>query len=119
MIPLLSDTAETVHSNTAQDYIEFLNKGLCGHKTRMGECLPGYDCTACQHALCSSKVDSSNSSASRDGSDLNTGNCTTFGKQSAFTSHTGNNCQVDQVLGHETCVTISELVFLDNKSIYD
>ena len=119
--PYMIDTAGTVSTNTAHEYMECSNKGLCDRRTGSCECLPGYDGAACQRASCPSKANSPNSAA---GKSSNFGNQAVFGAKgsstgSIFSGKTTSNVQVDECSGHGTCQTISELSFLNEQNIYD
>ena len=116
--PHMVDSAGIVQTETAHDYMECSNKGLCDHKTGMCECLPGYDGAACQRASCPSKAESPNRAKSS-GSMSNLAGGGNFNGRSAFSGRAQAAIQVDQCSGHGTCHTISELAFLDNENIYE
>ena len=46
------DSQNTVLSNTAHDYMECSNKGICDRSTGLCTCFPGYDGSGCQRASC-------------------------------------------------------------------
>lgn len=115
--PLMDDTAGNVLSNTAHDYIECSNKGLCDREKGECECLPGYDGAACQRASCPSNVNSiTPGSGANERSNIA---YKVFNGKSAFTGRATDNAQVNQCSGHGTCMTIEQLAFLDNSNIYD
>ena len=115
--PLMSDTAGNVYSNTAHDYMECSNKGLCDRDTGHCECLPGYDGVACQRASCPSSVDSITPGSTGDGSNLA---FKVFNSKSAFVGRSvQNKAQTNQCSGHGTCMTQEHLAFLDNDNIYN
>jgi len=115
--PLMSDTAGTVIANTAHDYMECSNKGLCDRINGLCECLPGYDGAACQRASCPSKANSS-TPGSGQGERSNT-NFKVFNANSAFHGRAAEVVQRDQCSGHGTCMTIEQLAFLDHGNTYD
>ena len=111
------DTAGNILSDTAHDYMECSNKGLCDRNSGQCECLPGYDGAACQRASCPSNVHSITP-----GSNQNSGS--NFGmklinQKTAFTGRAAASPLVDQCSGHGTCMTIEQLAFLDHGNIYD
>ena len=115
--PLMADTAGNVYSNTAHDYMECSNKGLCDRDTGHCECLPGYDGVACQRASCPSTVDSITPGSTGDGSNLA---FKVFNSKSAFVGRSvQNKAQTNQCSGHGTCMTQEHLAFLDNDNIYN
>merc|ERR1711998_808422 len=48
------DSDHTVLAQTAHDYRECSNKGLCDRSSGTCECFPGYEGSACQRASCPS-----------------------------------------------------------------
>ena len=54
--PHMTDTAGVVYPNTAHEYSECSNKGLCDRKFGECICFPGYDGAACQRASCPSQL---------------------------------------------------------------
>lgn len=116
--PLMEDTSGLIYDNTAHDYMECSNKGLCDRERGQCECLPGYDGAACQRASCPSNVDSVTP-----GSGTDTRTNYAFKMYNAVSSFTGrattNTAQKDSCSGHGTCMTIGQLAFLDNGNIYD
>lgn len=115
--PLMEDTAGNVIANTAHDYMECSNKGLCDRAVGQCECLPGYDGVACQRASCPSKANS-NTPGSGQGDRSNT-SFKVFNAQSAFNGRASTVPQRDQCSGHGTCMTIEQLAFLDHGNVYD
>ena len=115
--PLMEDTAGNVIADTAHDYMECSNKGLCDRERGECECLPGYDGVACQRASCPSNVHSitPGSSANQE-SNLA---YKIFNGRSSFTGRASENAQVNQCSGHGTCMTLEQLAFLDHDNIYD
>lgn len=120
--PYMIDTFGTVNQNTAHDYMECSNKGVCDRKSGTCECLPGYDGVSCQRASCPSKANSLTAGQSKLSS---FGNQYSFGTKgsgnsaSAFSGKASANVQVDECSGHGTCQTISELAFLNDENIYE
>ena len=115
--PLMADTAGNVYSDTAHDYMECSNKGLCDRDKGQCECLAGYDGVACQRASCPSNVNSHTPGTSLDsGSNLA---FKMYNGRSAFAGRAITGAQVGQCSGHGTCMTIEQLAFLDNNNIYD
>jgi len=113
----MEDTAGNVLANTAHDYMECSNKGLCDREKGECECLPGYDGVACQRASCPSNVNSiTPGSGTNSGSNIA---YKVFNGKSAFSGRATDNAQVNQCSGHGTCMTIEQLSFLDNGNIYD
>lgn len=113
----MEDTAGNVITNTAHDYMECSNKGLCDRERGQCECLPGYDGVACQRASCPSNVNSiTPGSGANDKSNIA---FKIFNGKTAFTGRALSNAQVNQCSGHGTCMTIEQLAFLDNNNIYD
>jgi len=115
--PLMADSAGNVLTNTAHDYMECSNKGLCDRINGLCECLPGYDGAACQRASCPSKANS-NTPGSGQGERMNT-NFKVFNANSAFNGRAADVIQRNQCSGHGTCMTIEQLAFLDHENIYD
>ena len=119
--PRMEDTAGSVNINTAHDYAECSNKGLCDRKTGECECLPGYDGTACQRASCPSEGghkkttgEAGNINAvfiNQRGSDKGIG--------TVFRGSSLANVQVNECSGHGTCNTIEELANSDGSNIYE
>lgn len=115
--PMMADTAGTVLSHTAHDYMECSNKGLCDREKGQCECLPGYDGVACQRASCPSNA---NSITPGSGSDERSNIAfKVFNGKTAFTGRALSNAQVNQCSGHGTCMTIEQLAFLDHSNSYD
>ena len=110
------DTSGAAITNSAHDYMECSNKGLCDRQTGECECLPGYDGAACQRASCPSKTITSGSSSNR-GLTSSVGSGTFSGK-SAFSGKSSTLPQVGECSGHGTCETISELAAYDHGNIY-
>ena len=52
--PRMEDTDNVLTPDSAHDYRECSNKGLCDRSTGTCECFPGYDGSACQRASCPS-----------------------------------------------------------------
>jgi len=52
--PRMEDSDHTVLAQTAHDYRECSNKGLCDRSSGTCECFPGYEGSACQRASCPS-----------------------------------------------------------------
>jgi len=52
--PRMEDSDNNVLSNTAHDYRECSNKGICDRSSGTCECFPGYEGSACQRASCPS-----------------------------------------------------------------
>lgn len=114
--PHMVDTAGTVQGDTAHDYMECSNKGLCDRKSGECECLPGYDGTACQRASCPSKTATGSSGGSRGTSaTTKTG---VFGGKSAFSGTSSVTPQIGECSGHGTCETIEEIANFDHGNIY-
>lgn len=116
--PLMEDTAGNVISDTAHDYMECSNKGLCDRISGMCECLAGYDGAACQRASCPSKANSGTpgSGQSSPGSNLM---FKVFNGRTSFTGRATTVSQTDQCSGHGTCMTIEQLAFMDHSNVYD
>ena len=115
--PLMEDTAGNVIADTAHDYMECSNKGLCDREKGQCECLPGYDGAACQRASCPSNVNSITPGTSNDpGSNIA---FKVFNGKSSFTGRALTNAQEDQCSGHGTCMTIEQLSTLDHDNIYN
>ncbi len=116
--PLMEDTAGNLIDNTAHDYMECSNKGLCDRSKGECECLPGYDGAACQRASCPSKA---NSNTPGSGQTSPTSNIAfkIFTGKSAFNGRSLTTPQIDQCSGHGTCITIEQLAFLDYGNSYD
>ena len=114
--PWMQDTAGNTLTNTAHDYMECSNKGLCDRAKGQCECLPGYDGAACQRASCPSKANSNTP-----GSGQSTSNVAfkVFTGNTAFNGRAMTIPQVDQCSGHGTCMTIEQLAFLDHGNSYD
>lgn len=113
----MADTAGNVNSDTAHDYMECSNKGLCDREKGQCECLPGYDGAACHRASCPSNVNSiTPGSGANKGSNIA---YKVFNGKTAFTGRVTDNAQVNQCSGHGTCMTIEQLAFLDDSNIYD
>lgn len=113
----MTDTAGSVMSNTAHDYMECSNKGLCDRERGQCECLPGYDGAACQRASCPSNTNSITPGSGVD--DRSNIAFKIFNGKSAFTGRALSNAQVNQCSGHGTCMTLEQLAFLDNSNTYD
>lgn len=119
--PKMADTAGTVSINTAHDYAECSNKGLCDRTTGECECLPGYDGTACQRASCPSEIGNKKTTGvagnpnsifiNQRGSEKNVG--------SVFSGTSTANVQINQCSGHGTCNTIEELAAMDGNNMYE
>ena len=116
--PYMVDTAGNVAINSAHDYAECSNKGLCDRNTGQCECLPGYDGHACQRASCPSKVQSkkSNLSVEMGSKFLNTQTVTT---SSVFSGSFNSNVQEHECSGRGTCHTIQELATMDYNNEYE
>lgn len=119
--PRMEDTDGTVNINTAHDYAECSNKGLCDRKTGECECLAGYDGAACQRASCPSEVGQKRTTGE-------TGKTNSIfinqrGLQSSiesvFKGESLANVQINECSGHGTCNTIEELAKLDGNNIYE
>ena len=115
--PLMVDTAMNPLSNTAHDYMECSNKGLCDRDKGQCECLPGYDGVACQRASCPSNAESITPGSGMD-SKSNTA-FKIFNSKTAFMGRALSSAQVNQCSGHGTCMTIEQLAFLDHSNKYD
>jgi hypothetical protein len=50
--PAMVDSECNILTNTAHDYMECSNKGLCDRAAGLCACFPGYDGAACQRASC-------------------------------------------------------------------
>eukprot|EP00984_Skeletonema_dohrnii_P000629 scaffold195_cov118-Skeletonema_dohrnii-CCMP3373.AAC.1 len=114
--PLMEDTAGNLIDNTAHDYMECSNKGLCDRAKGQCECLPGYDGAACQRASCPSKA---NSNTPGSGQGLSNVAFKVFTGKTAFNGRAMTIPQVGQCSGHGTCMTIEQLAFLDHGNSYD
>ena len=115
--PLMFDTASNLLSNTAHDYMECSNKGLCDREKGQCECLPGYDGVACQRASCPSNAESITPGS---GMDSNSNKAfKIFNSKTAFMGRALSSAQVNQCSGHGTCMTIEQLAFLDHSNKYD
>lgn len=115
--PLMADTAGNVYSDTAHEYMECSNKGLCDRDRGLCECLPGYDGAACQRASCPSNVQSLTPGSSL--SDRSNLAFKIFNGKSAFSGRVTQGAQEGQCSGHGTCMTQAQLSSLDNNNIYD
>ncbi len=115
--PFMADTTGAVMTNTAHDYMECSNKGLCDRETGQCECLPGYDGAACQRASCPSNTNSLTPGSGVD--DRSNIAFKIFNGRSSFTGRAISNAQVNQCSGHGTCMTLAQLAFLDNSNTYD
>lgn len=114
--PLMADTSGAVLDDTAHDYMECSNKGLCDRLKGECECLPGYDGTACQRASCPSNVLSTTPGTSRN--DKSNIAFKVFNAGTAFSGRASENTQHRQCNGHGTCMTIETLAHLDNENVY-
>jgi len=116
--PYMVDTAGTVQGETAHNYMECSNKGLCDRRTGECECLPGYDGAACQRASCptAKPLDGENRRSST--SSTMRRNVATYGGRSSFTGVASSNVQINECSGHGTCETIEEIAFNDNGNRY-
>jgi LysM repeat protein len=117
--PLMEDTAGNLIDNTAHDYMECSNKGLCDRTKGECECLPGYDGAACQRASCPSKANSNTPGSGPTSSTTSNIAFKIFNGKSAFNGRSLTTPQVDQCSGHGTCMTIEQLAFLDYGNSYD
>lgn len=133
--PRIIDTQGNVVSNSAHDYAECSNKGLCDRKTGMCECLPGFDGTACQRASCPSTANMNSDAiknfnravkdfSSVSGSLGDVGSLITSSRTgSAFTGKAAAGsiagAQVGECSGVGTCETISDLAFSEYGNTYD
>lgn len=119
--PRMEDTAGNVNTNTAHDYAECSNKGLCDRKTGECECLPGYDGTSCQRASCPS--DRSTKKTTGFTGNINTVFINQRGKDknvgSIFSGESLSNVQKDECSGRGTCNTIEELALDDSNNSYE
>lgn len=108
------DTDGIVIDNTAHDYSECSNKGVCDRSIGMCDCLPGYDGAACQRASCPNDITSNKDrmvvQVSADGKAVS--RSVTYGAK----NHA--NVQTGQCSGHGTCESISKLANIDNGNIY-
>jgi len=52
LYPIMADSSGTVLVDTAHEYMECSNKGICDRKVGACECFEGYDGAACQRASC-------------------------------------------------------------------
>lgn len=112
--PHMVDTDGIVIDNTAHDYSECSNKGVCDRSIGMCDCLPGYDGAACQRASCPNDITSNKDrmvvQVSADGKAVS--RSVTYGAK----NHA--NVQTGQCSGHGTCESISKLANIDNGNIY-
>ena len=115
--PFMADTTGAVTTNSAHDYMECSNKGLCDRELGQCECLPGYDGAACQRASCPSNTNSMTPGSGVD--DRSNIAFKIFNGKSSFTGRAISNAQVNQCSGHGTCMTLAQLAFLDNSNTYD
>ena len=117
--PAMLDTSGATVTNSAHDYMECSNKGLCDRSTGECECLPGYDGAACQRASCPSKTAlSSASNTNRNVMSMTTTTSKNFVGRSAFSGKSSTLPQIDECSGHGTCETIAEIASLENENIY-
>lgn len=118
----MEDTAGIVNINTAHDYAECSNKGLCDRSTGACECLPGYDGAACQRASCPSesvKTKTTNTvSTKAQGSIFINQRVMEGGIGSVFSGTSVANIQTNECSGHGTCNTIEELAISDGNNSY-
>jgi hypothetical protein len=114
--PLMEDSAGNVIPNTAHDYMECSNKGLCDRAQGICECLPGYDGAACQRASCPSTANSNTPGSGQASSNVA---FKVFTGKSSFNGRAIAIPQKDQCSGHGTCMTIGQLAFLDHGNSYD
>jgi len=114
--PSMTDTANFVVPNSAHDYMECSNKGLCDRTSGECECLSGYDGVACQRASCPSKTATTTSTGNR--FTTNTGKSALFSGKSAFNGKSSTLPQEGECSGHGTCETISKIAYYDNGNIY-
>ena len=117
MWPDMADTAGTVLDNTAHNYMECSNKGLCDRLTGQCECLAGYDGQACQRASCPSKVESINSAISAAYSS-NVQSTIKKGLRSSFMGRAKAKPMLEICSGHGTCESIADLAAMDQGNVY-
>lgn len=103
------DSAGNVLSETAHNYMECSNKGMCDHTKGECVCLAGYNGAACQRASCPTSTSSSGNID--DLGDL-------FRSVDPFMSSTSSNAQIGECSGHGTCETIRDIAFHDYENIY-
>jgi len=120
--PYMVNTAGNVITNTAHNYAECSNKGLCDRSVGQCECLPGYDGHACQRASCPSKSivrKEDNKKTSLEGRFINQRTSNSASSTSVFTGTFATTLKVDQCSGHGTCETIKDLARNDHNNIYE
>jgi len=131
--PHVIDTQGNLVFNSAHDYAECSNKGLCDRKTGVCECLPGYDGVACQRASCPS-ANNMNSDAIKNfnkavkdfssavGAVTDVGTLISSSRSGSSLSHvaySSNAGSLGQCSGVGTCETIADLAFSDYGNAYN
>jgi len=116
----MSDTAGITLIDTAHEYAECSNKGLCDRNTGMCECLPGYDGAACNRASCpSARTSTHNPNPSTEGQlTSNLQGLVTKGHKSAFTGRPNHTPMVGLCSGHGTCESIADMAEEDGDNRY-
>ena len=115
----MADTAGNVIDNTAHDYAECSNKGLCDRARGQCECLPGYDGNACQRATCPTDAKTSTPGSGVAGRSNIQFKAFTGGSAFLGTSKASSVPLTNQCSGHGTCMTIEQLALLDHNNVYE
>ena len=118
--PDMSDTAGNALIDTAHEYAECSNKGLCDRLTGMCECLPGYDGAACNRASCPSARGSVHNPNPSTQTELrsNLQGLATKGQKSSFTGRPNHTPMIGMCSGHGTCESIADLAEEDGGNRY-
>ena len=116
----MSDTAGVALVDTAHEYAECSNKGLCDRLTGMCECLPGYDGAACNRASCpSARTSMHNPNPTSQGQlSSNLQGLATKGHKSSFTGRPNHTPMVGLCSGHGTCESIADMAEKDGGNRY-
>jgi hypothetical protein len=121
----MTDSAGTVYSNTAHQYAECSNKGLCDRTLGECMCLPGYEGAACQRASCPSQLASSNIAYSVFNMQSPFGNqfssfSTSYvpSAESVFIGNSPSSSLKPDCSGHGVCQTISSMASSNGDDTY-
>ncbi len=131
--PHLIDTQGNLMFNSAHDYAECSNKGLCDRKSGVCECLPGYDGAACQRASCPSAANMNSDAiknfnkavkdfSSTVGGITDVGSLISSSRSGGSLSHIayGSSAGVQgECSGVGTCETIADLALSEYGNLYN
>lgn len=107
-------------TNTAHDYAECSNKGLCDRVRGECECLPGYEGAACHRASCPSLgVDKVNNRQNEEEVKFINQRGVLAGAGTVFDGKALKNVAYGICSGHGTCMTVKELAEYDYGNVYD